>query len=1092
MDGSLDHLVNISPEEVEIGRVLASGAYSFVINCLSSGYMERRARIKDGKLKRLKYEALPESRDIERGVRKAQLRATCQVVKYAAKLEPQHENYFEDVAKRLKSEIEEVDQNSYTFANMPHLNEAEYKKLLLNISINEEELGWQLERSTLAELKQRFGSDPAFGTLQRLLLAGWEDSESSFDWFNAFSSYFAEERRNNSSLREAFDGHVLTEIANRLETVSQDIQDKIDKSSEVLIRSRREDGALIHEKLDDISKKLDLLLERSEPRAWSLPDLALTPDASHLPLTDASFIFPLSLGVEVAGAPIEGDEHRIPYEASSYSENRDVYRGRRRAPKPAAQLLNEWLRQPGLHVVTGEPGGGKTTLLSHWAKTLHQAYLDDDIRPFPLYLPLRQMRDVNREILRDKGVQSYFESQGLWNYVIDVTPYRSGERKAVWLLDGWDELGSSQQREDWQTIISALEGVVIISCRVAQYRNEFRRDHLIMGLSKPEQAEFLEMLTPSLQGRDAHAYRDANERWRAELVREVNEHPRLRQLATNPLLLNLIARTNPPGSVQLPNDRAGFYQQALDEMLERRLPDLGVVQKHRLEQALVNIAELAKLDLSISGEVLVSALTELGSPDNIEAQLKSSGILRPKGRGYEYLHATFQEWSLARALRQKSDLLEAVKTHWRQPRYEETLALLWSMATPEQRLAATKFLIEVGCQAWLDESGEEQNNRKRSGIRTALHLWHRSGLTVEPESLEKLLHVVRVGRFGENLRAVAVAWDDGTPADVLASLSGIEDANVRGGVARNPNTGKEVLLKLVRIGDSPVRIGVANNPRTPEPILLELIKIEDRNPYVRKGATRNPNVAEATLVTLLDNEDFYLCLGLTLNPNTPESLLLELVDSAEPALRRSAVRNSNVKEAALQKLVEHDDPYIRGGVARNPNATEAMLLKLVTDKDSGVRWIVAGNPNLSSEVLSELAKDEHAGVRGGVAGNPNTTHAVLLELAEDDVLSVQADVARNPNTDEATLLELVKNKGPAVLSGLINYKGVITLSTLSNPNVTEAVLRVLMGGEDSIMRGSVANAMNVTEDMLLELLEDANPNAPVGVAKNPASCIEWL
>ena len=55
MDGSLEHLVNISPEVIEVGKVLASGAYSFVINCLSSGYMERHERSKDEKLKRLKY-----------------------------------------------------------------------------------------------------------------------------------------------------------------------------------------------------------------------------------------------------------------------------------------------------------------------------------------------------------------------------------------------------------------------------------------------------------------------------------------------------------------------------------------------------------------------------------------------------------------------------------------------------------------------------------------------------------------------------------------------------------------------------------------------------------------------------------------------------------------------------------------------------------------------------------------------------------------------------------------------------------------------------------------------------------------------------
>ena len=157
------------------------------------------------------------------------MRAACQVVKHAAESEPQHENYFEDVAKRLKSEIEEVNQNSYAFTNMPRLNEEEYKKLLPNVSINEEELGWQLKRSTLAELKQRFGSDSAFDTLQRFLLNGWEDGESSFDWFDTFSAYFAQERKDGPDLRAALGGHVLAEIANQLELNHKELQTRIDE-----------------------------------------------------------------------------------------------------------------------------------------------------------------------------------------------------------------------------------------------------------------------------------------------------------------------------------------------------------------------------------------------------------------------------------------------------------------------------------------------------------------------------------------------------------------------------------------------------------------------------------------------------------------------------------------------------------------------------------------------------------------------------------------------------------------------------------------------------------------------------------------------
>ena len=1074
------------------GNILFNGAYSFAIGCASNAYGDWQVRKKASHARQLGYESVGVNHDLERGVRKAQLRATYQVAKRAAEQAPRNQSYFNSVAKALLDEVERVDSDDYTFSNMPRLNTDEVKKLLPNISIDEDELGWRLKLGTLAELKQRFGSDPAFETLEKLLLTRWKDGESEqervFDWFDAFSACFAEERKDNPALKAAFDGHLLTEMANQLELDREHLQMSVDMSTEVLLQSVREDGALTRAKIAEVSEQLkpiadrmDLLLERSKPQDWSLPKEALLPDANHLPQIEAPFVFPLSLGVEVAGQPREEDRHRTPYEALNYSEDASVYRGRRREPRPASQVLNEWLRQPGVHVVTGEPGGGKTTLLSHWARTLHQDYLQNDERAFPLYIPLREMRSVDKAILRDKGVQYYFESTGWWNYRVDVSLFRSGGRSAVWLLDGWDELEPSQQR-DWQTIIGSLEGVVIVSCRVAQYKNEFGRDHIIMGLSGTEQTQFLERLTPFLQS-DSDAYSEADERWRTELLREVNKHSHLRQLASSPLLLNLLAQINPPGNVQLPKKRSDFYQEALDTMLERRLPDLKGRQKRVLKRALVEIARQAKLNLSISEDTLWDALDEVGASDEAEEQLRSSGVLRPKGRSYEFLHATFQEWSLAQALYQDSTLFDAVKAHWRQPNYEETLALLWGITfsdddavSPEERLAATDFLLTVGCQNQLNERNEEQENRKRSGILTALHLWHKSGVPVEKESLERLRYKIQNSRSAGNLRALAVAIDDTVSTELLELDLLITSYYA---LLSNSNTSERVLLELMKDESTFVRQGVARHPNMTESMLLELMKDEDKD--VRWGVAGNPNATESMLLELIKDEDKDVRWGVAGNPNTTESMLLELMKDENTFVRRGVAINPNTTESMLLELMKDEGWDVRQGVAGNPNMTESMLLELIKDEDKDVRWGVAGNPNATESMLLELIKDEDKDVRWGVAGNPNATESMLLELIKDEDKDVRWGVTWNPNATESMLLELIKDEDKDVRWGVAG-----------NPNTTESMLLELMKDENTFVRRGVAINLNMTESMLLELMKDEDEDVRQDVARNPNICLEWL
>ncbi len=1070
MDGSLDQLVNFPPE---VREALQNGALSFAVNVLSNDYVKQRAYMQDERLKRLKFEAVPGDYDIERGVRKAQLWATYKVARHAAETEPRHQDYFNGIADMLRSEIDKVDRDDYTFTNMPSLDKGEIKKLLPGVSIGEDELGWRLKLTTLAELKQRFGSEQAFDTLQRLLLGGWQEGERSFDWFGTFSTYFAEERKDNPDLRAAFDGYVLTEMANQLELNHRDVLARLEGITDRLAQVIREDGASTRAELKRTAEGVGTLLEQSKPNEWFLPPGALTPDASHLPRIKSDFVFPLSLGVEETNHSTR-DGVQILTETRTYGESRELYR-RRRVPKLADTFLGEWARQPGLYVVTGEPGGGKTTLLGYWAKELHQTYLEDDSRAFPLYVSLREMRGTDKTILHDQGVQRYFNRKGLWGYEIDVSPYWSGERRAIWLLDGWDELEPTEQ-EDWLTIARSLKGTVIVSCRAAQYQGNLGPDHLIIGLSKEEQARFLKGLIPSLRIEDSTAYANADTSWRDELLGEVEKHHHLRELASNPLLLTLIARTNPPGKVQLPRNREAFYGETFDYIVKRRLPDLNYREKRDLKAALKAVASRAQLDLVISEDVFWSALDEVNASSKVEERAKSCGILQPKGSGYEFLHATFQEWFLAQTLAQSGALVDALEAHWRKPNYEETLALLWSMEAPDERFAATKFLLNVGCQSQVNQGEETQGKYKRSGIRTALHLWHRSGLPVESKSLEQLWNELLSSNTPNNLRVLAAARNDRTPVEILKLMKDkVEE--VRLDVASNPNATEMMLLELMKDEIAMVRRRVASNSNATELMLLELMN--DKDMMVRRRVASNSNATEPILLELMKDENGGVRQYVASNPNATEAVLLELTKDKDKHVRQNTASNPNATEVVLLELMNDEDVMVRWHVDRNPNATESMLRELV--EDGGVHWSIARNPNAAEAVLLELMNDEDKHIHRNVARNSTTTEAVLLKLIKDKDKYVRRGVARNPNATETVLLELMNDEDEYVRQNVA-----------SNSNATEVVLLELTKDKDTMVRRNVVSNPTTTEAVLIKLTRDENKHVREAVATNLNTCLEWL
>jgi len=177
--------------------------------------------------------------------------------------------------------------------------------------------------------------------------------------------------------------------------------------------------------------------------------------------------------------------------------------------------------------------------------------------------------------------------------------------------------------------------------------------------------------------------------------------------------------------------------------------------------------------------------------------------------------------------------MDIVQRHWQQPDYQEVLALTWSLSTAEHRKAATEWLIDQGYHVRIINGKE----RTFSGLRTALHVWRRSGVSMVEEGNGIDAYVWNYCQTS-GMRKIAIAVDSQTPGEVLGKLAEDRYASVRVRVAENTSTPAEVLTRLTADDDREVRRQAVEYASAP-PELLRLAADDDKD--VRWQVAENAN-----------------------------------------------------------------------------------------------------------------------------------------------------------------------------------------------------------------------------------------------------------
>ncbi|SHK05606.1 NACHT domain-containing protein [Bradyrhizobium lablabi] len=316
-------------------------------------------------------------------------------------------------------------------------------------------------------------------------------------------------------------------------------------------------------------------------------------------------------------------------------------------------------------VAIGAPGSGKSMLL----RSLALAYAEERLtgvpgNPIPILLELNRLNDSDTPL--EEHLTKILELND-FPHGEDFVNAGLTEGRLLLMFDGLDEVNILRRPrvvKEIQDLLDQYESCrAIITCRNAVYNQEFvatvDATLELVEFNDQQIVRFLAAWKEKMRG----------DRSVEQLMRTLQDRPRIMALARNPLLLTVIAYMYTDTDFALPHNRAGFYEQSTNVLL-------GIWQqssnRYRDAHKRLILQHLALFNQDRRGESgpggrsidLPTALAEVKKilPDLnialdqaesvIEEIVERSGLLLAVDGGsqYQFAHLTIQEYFAAVAL----------------------------------------------------------------------------------------------------------------------------------------------------------------------------------------------------------------------------------------------------------------------------------------------------------------------------------------------------------------------------------------------------------------------------------------------------------
>jgi len=315
-------------------------------------------------------------------------------------------------------------------------------------------------------------------------------------------------------------------------------------------------------------------------------------------------------------------------------------------------------------VILGDPGSGKTTLLKNLAYEM-KSYIAIYVRIADYSEKMSQFRDLYSFV-----VDSDSKYKNLFKWAIE-------NGKALILLDGLDEIIDTAHRikvsEEIQKLTAVfLNNKYIVTSRLIGYESARLAgfEHFtIQPFEKKDIEHFAKRWYRAIDDGSDKDFKGA-EKSANELIEAIFRNKSIERLATNPLLMTIIALVHYRGK-KLPNRRVELYQVCAETMIEswvlQRIPsEEYLVDKDALIEILSPVAfyihstnPRGLIDENTFMEMMVDVMVKEQGVEKREARKEAkefkkyleeeSGLFLEKGKEggkslYGFFHLSFQEY----------------------------------------------------------------------------------------------------------------------------------------------------------------------------------------------------------------------------------------------------------------------------------------------------------------------------------------------------------------------------------------------------------------------------------------------------------------
>ena len=470
--------------------------------------------------------------------------------------------------------------------------------------------------------------------------------------------------------------------------------------------------------------------QRRLSKALALGPGALDADAAATAYLDAvaarhEYLDFAGLGVPrlVRRLPMDGGYVPVPVRPSRVSRAHDAscIEARQRDPsvsqRPREYPLPTALARRGRLFLLGDPGSGKTTILRNLARNCAVGRgLDEGLAspsPVPVFLRLADWADL---LQGDSGtglLAATLAPLGMAQPE-EVLAWLQGQAKQgnlLLLLDGLDEVPDADAQalllERTGEFLREHRGVsVVISSRVVGFDCPDLRVRFDVVTAQPlglhAMRTFAAQWCAFRHGHEPQKRCDQCEQKLEELRHAILDHPRIGDLARNPMMLTILALLHEAGAA-LPQRRWDLYQKITEAFLfswEERKRTLPLAADRRLrldDRETLWILESVALEMQrrdwtlaarwwllehISGflrdELDFEPDDSRAAADTLLGSLqRRSGVMVERGpERFGFSHLAFQEYFAARALLATDDPLEAIRPALYHPRWVEVVRLL--------------------------------------------------------------------------------------------------------------------------------------------------------------------------------------------------------------------------------------------------------------------------------------------------------------------------------------------------------------------------------------------------------------------------------